>query len=74
MASTTDKITEQLHRKIDALSPQRRRGLLALIESFEGDDQAIEDIDPRNSLRQALREVEAGESRSVKELWDRIGL
>jgi hypothetical protein len=74
MASTTDKITEQLHRKIDALSPQRQRGLLALIESFEGDEQTIEDIDPRDSLRQALKEMEAGESRPVREIWDRTGL
>lgn len=32
-----DAVTEQLHRKIDALTPQRRLGLLQLINSFESD-------------------------------------
>ena len=72
MAATSDKITEQLHRKIDGLSKERQRRLLALIESF--DETAIEDIDPRDSLRQAVREVHAGETQPVKGLWDRVGL
>lgn len=74
MVATTDKVTEQLHRKIDALSPQRRRRLLALIESFESDEPTLENVDPRESLRQALRETKAGKTQPVEGLWDRVGL
>jgi len=49
--------------------------LLKIVHSYrEGVEQEIDDIDPRDALRQALREVKAGKRRSIEGLWDRVGL
>lgn len=75
MAISTDRITERLHQKIDSLSTERKRRLLAFLESFEDDTaQDLENADPRESLRQALHEAEKGDTHPVENLWERVGL
>lgn len=75
MASQVQSTTEALHAEIERVPEDRRALLLRLVHSFrEGIEQEIEDIDPRDSLRQALREVKAGKTRPIAGLWERVGL
>lgn len=75
MATKARSITETLHAEIERIPEDRRALLLKIVYSFrEGIEQEIEDVDPRDSLRQALREIKAGERRSIERLWDRTGL
>jgi hypothetical protein len=75
MAKSAQSVTEALHAEIERVPDDRRALLLRLVQSFrEGTEQEIEDIDPRNSLRQALREVKAGKTQALEGLWDRVGL
>ena len=73
--ATPQSVTEVLHAEIERVPEDRRGLLLKIVHSFrEGIEQEIEDADPRDSLRQALREVKAGKTRSVEGLWGRVGL
>lgn len=75
MASQAHSTTEALHAEIERVPEDRRALLLRLVHSFrEGIEQEIEDVDPRDSLRQALREVKAGKTRPIAGLWERVGL
>ncbi len=75
MATKTQSVTMTLHAEIERVPQDRRALLLKLVHSFrEGIEQEIEDVDPRDSLRQALREVKAGKTRTVEGLWKRVGL
>jgi hypothetical protein len=68
-------VTEALHAEIESIPEDRRALLLKIVHSYrEGIEQEIEDIDPRDSLRQALREVKAGKTRPIEGLWKRVGL
>ncbi|MGH8539754.1 MAG: hypothetical protein ACRETW_04540 [Stenotrophobium sp.] len=68
-------ITETLHAEIERIPEDRRALLLKIVHSFrEGIEEEIKDVDPRVSLRQSLREVKAGKTRSVEGLWKRAGL
>jgi len=71
----TQSVTDVLHAEIERIPEDRRGLLLKIVHSFrEGIEQEIEDADPRDSLRQALREVKAGKTRSAEGLWERVGL
>lgn len=75
MATSAQSVTEALHAEIERVPEDRRALLLRLVHSFrEGVEQEIEDIDPRDSLRQAMREVKAGKTQPLEGLWDRVGL
>lgn len=75
MAAPARSITEALHADIERVPEDRRALLLRLVHSFrEGIEQEIEDVDPRDSLRQALREVKAGKARPIAGQWERVGL
>lgn len=75
MPMPAQSVTEALHAEIERVPEDRRALLLRLVHSFrEGVEQEIEDIDPRDSLRQALREVKAGKTQPLDGLWDRVGL
>lgn len=75
MAIKAQSVTKALHAEIERIPADRRSLLLKLVHSFrEGIEQEIEDVDPRDSLRQALHEVKAGKTRSVDGLWKRTGL
>ena len=68
-------VTEALHAEIRRIPPDRRGLLLRMVHSYrEGIEQEIEDVNPRDSLRQALREVRLGKARPVDGLWKRVGL
>lgn len=75
MVSRARSTTEALHAEIERVPEDRQALLLRLVHSFrEGIEQEIEDVDPRESLRQALREVKAGKTRPIEGLWERVGL
>ena len=75
MATKSQSVTKALHAEIERVPQDRQPLLLKLVHSYrEGIEQEIEGVDPRDSLRQALREVKAGKTRSVEGLWKRIGL
>jgi hypothetical protein len=75
MTTKAAKLTKQLHDEIERVPEDRRGLLLKIVHSYrEGIEQEIEDVDPRDSLRQALREVKAGKTRSIEGLWKRTGL
>jgi len=75
MAAKASSVTEALHAEIERVPEDRRALLLKLVHSFrEGIEQELEDADPRDSLRQALREVKAGQTRPLEGLWKRAGL
>jgi hypothetical protein len=75
MAPKALSVTESLHAEIERVPEDRRGLLLKIVHSFrEGVEQELEDVDPRDSLRQALRETKAGKTRPVEGLWKRVGL
>jgi len=75
VAAKAQSVTKALHAEIERVPQDRRALLLKLVHSFrDGIEQEIEDVNPRDSLRQALREVKAGKTRSVEGLWKRTGL
>ncbi len=75
MTTPADSITERLHAEIDRVPLHRRAPLLTIVHAYrEAVDDEAEDIDPRDSLRQALREVKAGKTRPIEGLWERVGL
>lgn len=75
VARLARSVTRALHAEIERVPQDRRALLLRLVHSFrEGIEQDIENTDPRNSLRKALREVKAGKTRSIEGLWKRTGL
>lgn len=75
MVASAQSVTEALHAEIERVPEDRRALLLRLVHSFrEGVEQEIEDIDPRDSLRQALRELKAGKTQPLDGLWERVGL
>jgi len=75
MPAKAKSVTEALNAEIERIPEDRRGLLLKLVHSYrQGIEQEIEDVDPRDSLRQALREVKAGKTRSVEGLWERVGL
>ncbi len=68
-------VTEALHAEIEQTPERYRPLLLRLVHSFrEGIEQELEDVHPRDSLRQGLREVKAGQTRPLEGLWKRTGL
>lgn len=68
-------VTESLHAEIERVPEDRRALLLRLVHSFrEGVEQETEEVDPRSSLRQALREVKTGQTKPIAGLWERVGL
>ncbi len=75
MAAKAPSVTESLHAEIEQIPEDRRGLLLKIVHSFrEGIEQEIEDVDPRDSLRQALRETKAAKTRSIDGMWKRVGL
>lgn len=75
MVTKTQSVTKALYAEIERIPEDRRPLLLKIVHSFrEGIEQEIEEVNPRDSLRQALREVKAGKTRSVDGLWKRVGL
>jgi len=68
-------VTRALYAEIDKIPADRQPLLLKIVHSFrEGIEREIEDVDPRDSLRQALREVKTRKTQPVKGLWSRVGL
>ena len=75
MAAKAPSVTESLHAEIERIPEDRRGLLLKIVHSFrEGIEHELEDVHPRDSLRQALREAKAGKTRPVEGLWKRVGL
>lgn len=75
MATDIAQLTQQLHDEIEQTPERYRPLLLRLVHSFrEGVEHEIEDVDPRDSLRQALREVKAGQTQPLAGMWERVGL
>ncbi|MGH8529149.1 MAG: hypothetical protein ACRETN_04800 [Nevskiales bacterium] len=73
MATTADSITQRLHAEIDLVPQNRREPLLKIVHAYrEAVDDEIEGDDPRESLRQAIRDVKAGRTYPIKSLWDGI--
>lgn len=73
MATPADSITERLHAEIDLVPLNRREPLLTIVHAYrEAVDDEIKEIDPRESLRQAVRDVKAGRTYPIDTLWDGI--
>ena len=73
MVTTAKTITERLHAEIDLVPTDRRAPLLKIVHAYrEAVDEETEDIDPRESLRQAIRDVKAGRTYPIETLWDGI--
>ena len=68
-------VTRALYAEIEKIPADRQPLLLKIVHSFrEGIEREIEEVDQRDSLRQALREVKARKTQPVKGLWSRVGL
>jgi hypothetical protein len=68
-------VTDALHAEIERVPPSRRGPLLKIVHAYrEAVEADREVIDPRQALRQALREVKAGKTRPIEGLWERVGL
>lgn len=75
MVTKAKSVTRALYSEIEKIPEERRPLLLKIVHSFrEGVEQEIKRIDPRQSLRQALRETKSGKTKSVKGMWNRVGL
>ncbi len=75
MVTKAKSVTKALYSEIELIPEDRRALLLKIVHSFrEGIEQEIAAVDPRDSLRQALREVKARKTSPVKGLWSRVGL
>lgn len=75
MPAKPKSTTRALYAEIEKIPEDRRPLLLKIVHSFrEGIEQEIEDVKPRDSIRQALREVKSKRTQSVKGLWARAGL
>lgn len=73
MATTAKSITERLHAEIDLVPQDRRAPLLKIVHAYrEAVSEEIEEVDPRESLRQAIRDVKAGRTYPIDTLWDGI--
>ena len=73
MATKAQSVTEALHAEIERVPPNRRAPLLKIVHAYrEAMNKDVEDVDPRESLRQAIRDVKAGRTYPIKTLWDGI--
>lgn len=65
--STKKTVTEALHDEIERVPEDRRALLLKIVHSYrKGVEQEIEDAEPRESLRQALRDIKEGRTRPIE--------
>jgi hypothetical protein len=73
MTTSAQSVTEALHAEIERVPVDRREPLLRIIHAYR---EAIEEreIDPVESFRQGWKEVQAGQTRPIEGLWERIGL
>jgi len=75
MSAKPKSVTRALYAEIEKIPEDRRPLLLKLVHSFrEGVEHEIEEVNPRDSLRQALREVKGKRTQPIKGLWNRVGL
>jgi hypothetical protein len=73
MTTRPKSVTRALYAEIEKVPEDRRPLLLRLVHSFrEGVEQEIEEVNPRDSLRQALREAKGRKTRPIKRLWSRV--
>ena len=76
MATHTAEFTKKIRAEVARTPPRYRPQLLKLVHSFREavtQEDGIE-LSPADSLRQSLREVKAGNTRSITGLWARAGL
>lgn len=76
MATPANQLAKKIRSEIALTPPRFRPLLLKLVHSFRETvtQEGGEELSPADSLRQALREVKAGKTRSIAGLWERVGL